>query len=192
MYSECACVAHASTAGNLSLSPYWRERAGLGGPLASSSSPVTGAVEGFCASDCDHMFYLTMAIFGTLSLLGSTGRVGGTIVSLRAVNPRDKSASLVILISFLSLFAFLPSPIIFGAMMDNACLIWGENCGEATNCLLYNTDSMRYYMCGFTAACLGLATLCDVGVWWHADGLQIWDEDSEDGGEKEEKQESEI
>ena len=123
------------------------------------------------------MFYLTLVIFATLSLLGSTGRVGGTIISLRAVEPRDKAASLVILVSLLSLFAFFPSPIIYGVMLDSACLIWGEQCQETTNCLLYDTDRMRYFMCGVTAACLAVSTLFDVGVWWNADQLKIWDED---------------
>ena len=126
------------------------------------------------------MFYLTLAIFATLSLLGSTGRVGGTIISLRAVEPRDKAASLVILVSLLSLFAFFPSPIIYGAMLDSACLIWGEQCKETTNCLLYDTDRMRYFMCGVTAACLAVSTLFDVGVWWNANQLKIWDEDDDE------------
>ena len=137
------------------------------------------------------MYYLTIAIFATLSLLGSTGRVGGTIISLRAVEPRDKPASLVILVSLLSLFAFFPSPIIYGAMLDSACLVWGSKCKETTNCLLYDTDLMRYFMCGITAACLAVSTIFDVGVWWHAGHLRIWDEEEEEEeeeeGEKEEK-----
>ena len=125
------------------------------------------------------MFYLTLLLFGTLSLMASTGRVGGTIISLRAVQPRDKAASLVILVSLLSLLAFFPSPIIYGAMMDSACTIWGEQCGETTNCLLYDTDMMRVYMYGVTAACLAVSTVFDVGVWWHAGGLRIWEEEQE-------------
>ena len=169
---------------NSSLSAFWAERAGLPNPR-EEATPVTGAVEGFCPGDCDDKFYLTILIFGALSLLGSTGRVGGTIVSLRAVQPRDKSASLVITISLLSLLAFFPSPIIFGALMDNACLIWGEKCGERTNCLLYDTDTMRHYMCGLTAACLALATLFDIGVYRseQVKRLQLWEEEEE--GEKE-------
>ena len=177
---------------NSSLSAFWAERAGLPNPR-EEATPITGAVEGFCPGDCDNKFYLTILIFGALSLLGSTGRVGGTIVSLRAVQPRDKSASLVITISLLSLLAFFPSPIIFGALMDNACLIWGEKCGERTNCLLYDTDTMRHYMCGLTAACLALATLFDIGVYRseQVKRLQLWEE--KEGEEKnEDKQESKI
>ena len=43
----------------------------------------------------------------------------------------------------MSLFAMLPSPIIYGAIIDNTCLLWQEECGETTNCLLYDTDKLR-------------------------------------------------
>jgi len=189
VYSDCSCAREVSRTGNTTLSPLWARKLGLTSPVGPSSSslvPVTGAVEGYCPSNsCESMFYLTLFIFATLSLLGSTGRVGGTIISLRAVEPRDKAASLVILVSLLSLFAFFPSPIIYGAMLDSACLIWGEQCQETTNCLLYDTDRMRYFMCGTTAACLAVSTLFDVGVWWNADQLKIWDEDDAEGKEKE-------
>ena len=51
------------------------------------------------------------------ALLGSTGRVGNQLLSLRAVEPRDKSAGIIIMVSLLSLFVFLPSPIIFANIM---------------------------------------------------------------------------
>ena len=186
VYSKCSCAREVSKTANTSLSPLWATKLGLTSPVGPSLVPVTGAVEGFCPSNnCESMFYLTLMIFATLSLLGSTGRVGGTIISLRAVEPRDKAASLVILVSILSLFAFFPSPIIYGAMLDSACLIWGEQCAETTNCLLYDTDRMRHFMCGTTAACLAVSTLFDVGVWWNAGQLKIWDEDDAQAEEKE-------
>ena len=63
------------------------------------------------------MFYMTMVFVGFVSLLASTARVGNSIINLRAVEPRDKSASITILISALSLFALFPSPLIYGALM---------------------------------------------------------------------------
>ena len=63
---------------------------------------------------------------------------------------------------------------------DNACTIWGSSCGEETNCLLYDTDAMRNYMCWFTAACLFVSFLFDVGVWRSAGGLQLYQEEQGD------------
>ena len=61
---------------------------------------------------------MMLGLLTVFSLLGSTGRVGNQLVSLRAVQPRDKAASLIIMVSILSLTVFLPSPIIFAAFMD--------------------------------------------------------------------------
>jgi sodium-independent organic anion transporter len=174
VYTGCSCVGPAS---NISLSP-------LEAALAAPEEQL--ALAGHCPGNCDTKFYLVIGIFATMSLLASTGRVGGTLISLRAVQPRDKSASLVILISLLSLFAFFPSPIIYGAMLDGACTVWGFSCGERTNCLIYNTDQMRQYMCGLTAGCIALSTLFDVGVWYHVGDLQIWEEEPVGKGDSQE------
>eukprot|EP00091_Calanus_sinicus_P016459 TRINITY_DN35824_c0_g1_i1.p1 TRINITY_DN35824_c0_g1~~TRINITY_DN35824_c0_g1_i1.p1 ORF type:complete len:134 (-),score=30.00 TRINITY_DN35824_c0_g1_i1:102-503(-) len=119
-----------------------------------------------------------------MSLLGATGRIGNQLVSLRAVDPADKSASITIMVSALSLFVFLPSPIIFGSIMDNACMVWGQNCGETANCLLYDTDAMRNTLCYFVAVCIFFATLADIGVWWNCKHIEIFgievDETSDD------------
>ena len=60
------------------------------------------------------------------------------------------------------------------SVSDNACLTWGNICGERTNCLLYDTDSMRTTLCYFVASCLALATLADVGVWWYSKNIDLW------------------
>merc|ERR1712080_62933 len=106
-------------------------------------------------------------------------------ISLRAVELRDKAASLIITVSFISLFAFLPSPIIFGAAMDKACLVWGVKCSEKTNCLVYDTDLMRQYMMWFVAACVAAGTIVDVAVWYHVKDLQLYEEEEDQGVEME-------
>ena len=63
---------------------------------------------------------------GVLSILGSTSRVGNVLVALRCVEVRDKSLSFGIQVVSLSLLAMLPSPIFFGVIIDNTCLLWQE------------------------------------------------------------------
>ena len=67
-------------------------------------------------------------------------------------------------------------------LIDSACIIWGEKCGEKTNCLVYNTDAMRHYITGFTCAAMVLSFLCDVGVWYYMADLDLYgsEEDSTD------------
>ena len=62
--------------------------------------------------------------------------------------------------------------------------MWGQNCGETTNCLLYNTDTMRNTLCYFVVTCILLATLADIGVWWNCKNINIFDKE-EDSSEVE-------
>lgn len=149
-------------------------------------SPLTRAVEGFCPSDCDKVFYIVVGSMLAYSLLGSTGRVGSTLISLRSVDPHDKSASLLILVSAFSLFAFLPSPLVVGKILDNTCTVWGENCGEKTNCLLYDTHAMRTNISAFVASFMFIGLMFDSLVWYYVRDLKIFDEEKEPE-EKEEK-----
>jgi len=188
LFDDCSCITQAAAQRNLTVSRVWWREERLDHPLVigDEDEVPSGGVEGFCpSSNCDNLFYLTIGVTGFMSFLASTSRVGGTLINLRAVDPQDKSASLVITISFLSLFAFFPSPIIFGALIDNTCTIWGSNCGEETNCLLYDTDAMRNTMCLFTAACFFVSFLFDVGVWKFSDGLQLYEEKIKDSLELE-------
>lgn len=38
----------------------------------------------------------------------------------------------------------LPSPIVFGAIIDSVCLVWGSKCGKKGNCWLYDGSKLRY------------------------------------------------
>ena len=110
-------------------------------------------------------------------MVGSTTRVPNFLLSLRSIELRDKSASLTFQVSFLSLFAFLPSPIIYGAVLDSTCSLWDSTkCGETTHCLMYDTDAMRNYLAFIPAAFIFLATLCDIGVYYYAKDLTIYDD----------------
>ena len=95
VYEDCACVLAESARTNLtqeSVTPWWRteDAASLPSPAAAApASLVSGAVEGFCPSeDCDGVFLMTMMFVGLVSLLGSTARVGNSIINLRVVEPQ--------------------------------------------------------------------------------------------------------
>jgi len=182
LYSDCSCVIESAEQLNLTaVEPWWKDTE-LKSPVVGGALAPTkprGAVGGYCPFDCSKQFSIIIGLLTVFSLLGATGRLGNQLVSLRAVDPEDKAASLIIMVSALSLFVFLPSPIIFGAIMDNTCLVWGQNCGETTNCLLYDTDSMRQTLTYFVAVCVFLATLADIGVWWNSRNIKIFDEEED-------------
>ena len=92
LYGDCACVQEAAV--NLTqIQPWWLADSedSLPAPVTSSGdgSFITGAVEGFCPSeDCENIFYVTMLLVGFVSFIGSTARVGSSIINLRVVEPQ--------------------------------------------------------------------------------------------------------
>lgn len=79
----------------------------------------------------------------SLQMALATTYVGGNLLSLRAVLPEDKSASLAFSNTCLNLFAFIPYPIIYSLITDNACEIWESKCGSTGACWVYDLLSMR-------------------------------------------------
>lgn len=84
-----------------------------------------------------------------------------------------------------SLFALLPSPFVYGAIIDHSCVLWDSasscegdsqsNGSQSLNCLVYNTDKMRYLLNGVTAVAIFLAALCDTAVYYYAKNLNLYD-----------------
>ena len=117
-----------------------------------------------------------------IGLIAGSSRLPNTLILLRAIDKRDKAAALTVTVSFVSAFALLPSPIIFGSIYDGACTIWAEKCGEKLNCLAYNTDKLRVRVGTVSAIFLVLGLCCDTAVWYYVKGLNIYGDDEEDSG----------
>ncbi|XP_049940041.1 solute carrier organic anion transporter family member 74D-like [Schistocerca serialis cubense] len=135
------------------------------------------AVEGACPASCAASFGDFLALHCLTSFLVATGRAGNLLLQFRCVKEADKALSIGFAEVLLCALAFAPGPVVYGALLDSACLVWGESCGERGSCWLYDGKTLRYLL-NFTAAGFLIAgTLLDVGVWYHVKGLQIYDED---------------
>ena len=77
---------------------------------------------------------------------------------------------------FVSLFALLPAPLIYGAVFDSACIIWEEKCGVQLNCLAYDTDSLRKRIATLSAVILCMAICCETAIFYYVKGLNIYDD----------------
>ncbi|CAG2110371.1 unnamed protein product, partial [Medioppia subpectinata] len=42
--------------------------------------------------------------------------------------------------------AYIPYPLIYGAIADSVCLVWESTCGKTGNCWLYNQNRFRYVL----------------------------------------------
>jgi hypothetical protein len=48
----------------------------------------------------------------------------------------------------IGLFGNVPCPIIYGAVVDSACLVWETICDKQGACSLYDIDMFRHFFLG--------------------------------------------
>lgn len=149
IFGQCSCVAE--------LESTFRERNILGASLrliddASKTFQYNDedfgrrVTVGPCKQDC-FMPWMMFGVFSTfVNILGCSGRIGNVLLNFRCVETRDKSLAQGISLMMGSLFALIPGPIIFGAIMDSTCLIWDFSCQHKGNCWFYDRDNFRYYV----------------------------------------------
>ena len=194
VYEECSCVkASMEKIGNSSnlTSLWWLRNLEQNPELppstlisnnSSSSNAVSmsSAVEGYCPSNCQDQFIILTIVLIILGSMTSMGFLPKTLINMRVIRRRDKSAAMTLLVSAISLLAILPSPIIFGAIYDATCTIWGEKCGETLNCLVYDTQQLRTGVSLCMASFMALALIGNCGVWYLVKDLKIYENDEDE------------
>ncbi|CAG2173397.1 unnamed protein product [Oppiella nova] len=110
-------------------------------------------------------YLIMMTVAGIVS---STARTGNSLLTLRALDPKDKSFAMGVMGTFMAIFAFIPYPLIFGAVVDSTCLVWESKCGKTGNCWIYDQDKFRYYLHGTALAFMCVGSLMDLGIIWNA------------------------
>ncbi|XP_014246660.1 solute carrier organic anion transporter family member 5A1 isoform X2 [Cimex lectularius] len=159
LFTDCSCVKNMTDAGD---------------PLPQVASP------GPCPVDCATKFYMFLSVVCLLKFSGATGRASNFLVSVRCVDEEDKPVAMGFGLMVMSLFAFIPSPIFFGYIIDTTCLVWGKTCSGTGNCWLYNGETLRYILNFTSASLVTIGTLFDMGVWFYVKDLKIFDDDEEE------------
>ena len=66
----------------------------------------------------------------------------------RSVDEEERSFALGMQFVIFRLFGYIPSPIVFGNVIDSTCIVWKANCGiQGGFCLLYNIEQFRLRYC---------------------------------------------
>ena len=81
-----------------------------------------------------------------MTLLVAVTQMPVLMVVLRSVAEEEKAFALGIQFVIFRLFGYIPSPILFGNVIDSTCLLWKSTCeGEAGGrCLMYDIEAFRY------------------------------------------------
>ncbi|XP_042908068.1 solute carrier organic anion transporter family member 74D [Parasteatoda tepidariorum] len=122
------------------------------------------AQDGFCGFQCQGLMAYVIILSAGKFVFSCLG-VANPIITLRAVDPADKSVVIGAVSPLYSLLAFFPYPLIYGALTDSSCQVWEKSCGKTGNCWIYDLDDFRYKLHGVTILFLALAAFFDICVW---------------------------
>ena len=182
VYDDCKCLSGLNSPQDFSPLALWRlKNDSFDGRLEGR------VVEGYCPeSSCRTAFFAFLGIIFVTSLYLSGTRIPNMLISLRVIAKEDKAASFTFSVSFLSLLAFLPGPLIFGSLFDASCEVWGKSCtGESTNCLVYDSYKMRTYLGSLALVFMILGLISDIFVWKYiSPDLDLYGEDESESDKK--------
>ncbi|KAL8222295.1 UNVERIFIED_CONTAM: hypothetical protein K2H54_075391 [Gekko kuhli] len=115
-------------------------------PASGFSLANSSAVLGQCGREkaCGTMLYYYLILSLVCCFIYSTGAMPGYMVLIRSLKPEEKSFGVGLHTLAERVFAGIPSPIYFGAMIDTTCLKWGtKSCGGEGACRMYDADTYR-------------------------------------------------
>lgn len=134
--------------------------------------PQVTATNGYCPLQCDNLVWYTI-IFSFFVLVHSTSEVGSMLLTLRCVDPQDKAMALGLISFAIGLFGNVPCPIIYGAIVDSACLFWEDNCGQPGACRVYDPVRFRMVFHGVTAVIMFAAFVVDAIIWYKSSTISF-------------------
>lgn len=137
--------------------------------------------------ECDRKVLIYFSLMALGGVVGGMGVVPGMLILLRSIPPKHRSLSLGFNGFLVSLLATLPSPIIWGALIDRFCIYKEHKCSsdvEGTGyCSLYATDQLRVWLHLVYGGIRLISMLTDLFVVYHAKDLRVTEE-AEETGEK--------
>ncbi|TKR72343.1 hypothetical protein L596_019811 [Steinernema carpocapsae] len=134
----------------------------------------------FCHDDCSNMTILFFVFSAMGALIAGLGMVPGLLVLIRSVPPATRSIALGVHAFVISLLGTLPSPVIWGALIDSACLVWDKTCGKRGTCNIYDTEALRIKMHTIYVMIRIVAMFADLYVLYHSKGLNIQEEEEDE------------
>merc|ERR1712223_2226169 len=159
-YTNCACVL------NNMQQPSPLVSSGASGSFSTTSGSRGGYAEvtmipvataGPCYKECSMILPFMVLLF-FMTLLVAVTQMPVLMVVLRSVAEEEKAFALGIQFVIFRLFGYIPSPILFGNVIDSTCLLWKSTCdGEAGGrCLMYDIEAFRFKYVG---VCCGIKVL---------------------------------
>lgn len=117
------------------------------------------AVKGYCEKRSGCTTYIAFILLLILVLFSVfITAISNKTVVLRCVPYNQRAYALGFQFILQRSLGFLPGPILFGAIFDSSCLLWGRSCGKKGNCQFFDmtklTDRLGYAGFSFTGLSL--------------------------------------
>lgn len=143
---------------------------------------------GFCGESCGEAdTYVT--ILALLNFLLATTYIGSLIIILRSVAPADKTVATGFIGTAVCGLAYVPTPVLFGYLVDSSCVTWEESCGQRGSCWIYNGRDFSKKFHFAVATTLAVAGVSQLVIFTKARLINIRDEDSEAPPQSDSKEE---
>nr|CAD2160481.1 unnamed protein product [Meloidogyne enterolobii] len=143
-----------------------------------------------CPDNCRLMRYAFFVTIVLGAFIAGTGVVPGMLLLLRSVPPETRSPALGLQGLLVSGIGTLPSPVLWGLVIDSACRVWDYECQKRGACNIYDPWALRMRMHFLYVFIRALSLLADIYVCIHAKGLNLQEEDDE-GKNEEDRQSAE-
>ncbi|XP_062617844.1 solute carrier organic anion transporter family member 4A1-like [Saccostrea cucullata] len=106
-----------------------------------SPSNKSAAVDGSCSEKCSWFYAFCVLLFGIMFFTFMT--MSPVVTSIfRCVPDNQRSLALGIQLLIGRLLGTTPGPVLLGYIIDSACTIWQEDCGEKGSCWTYNKHDL--------------------------------------------------
>ncbi|XP_058989012.1 solute carrier organic anion transporter family member 4A1 isoform X1 [Mustela lutreola] len=109
------------------------------------SSGFGHATAGKCTSTCQRKSLLLVFVFVVI-IFTFLSSIPALTATLRCVCDRQRSFALGIQWIVVRTLGGIPGPIAFGWVIDKACLLWQDQCGQQGSCFVYQNSAMSRYM----------------------------------------------
>lgn len=137
----------------------------------STGFPSTGenityeAINTTCTSTCSYLWLFVALAFCNMfvTFLCTMPALSST---LRVVRDDQRSFALGIQWIKVRILGTIPAPMVFGALIDETCILWQENCEGRGACLVYDNYYMSSYMLALAFIGKAASLLFFFLAWW--------------------------